>query len=286
VIGEAILKLGLPTAYNLLPATHREKKTALRISIIKRKFITMKQTSVNDFFDLMVRRKMYSSKSNLQFYLNTLFDNVKLEQREVLDVGGGSGLLSFYAAVKGAKKAVCLEPENAGSTSGMIKGFYDLRKDFPASLPVELAPHTLQEYLPQAGADMYDVVIMHNSINHLDEEAGIHLLNSDASYKTYLSIFENVFRIMKKDGVLIITDCSCNNFFNDIGVKNIFTPTIEWHKHQKPGTWITLFKAAGFRDPKTKWLSPNRLGKSGVFIMGNYLMSYLTRSYFKVTIIK
>ena len=57
---------------------------------------------------------------------------------------------------------------------------------------------------------MYDVVIMHNSINHLDEEAGIHLLKSDASYKTYLTIFENVFRIMKKGGVLIVTDCFCS----------------------------------------------------------------------------
>ncbi|MBO9204161.1 MULTISPECIES: class I SAM-dependent methyltransferase [Niastella] len=246
----------------------------------------MKQSNVNDFFDLMVKRKMYSSKANLQFYLNTLFENVDLTQKEVLDVGGGSGLLSYYAAVKGAQKAICLEPEFAGSTSGMIKKFYDLRKDFPASLPVELSTHTLQEYLQQAGVEKYDVVIMHNSINHLDEEAGIQLLKSDASYRTYLSIFEKVFRIMKKGGVLIVTDCSCDNFFNDIGMKNIFTPTIEWHKHQRPGTWITLFKAAGFSNPTIKWLSPNRLGKPGTFIMGNYLMSYLTRSYFKVTIVK
>ncbi|OQP53449.1 hypothetical protein A4H97_23680 [Niastella yeongjuensis] len=246
----------------------------------------MKQTSIDEFFDLVVKRKMYSSKANLQFYLDILFKNVTLAEREVLDVGGGSGLLSYYAAVKGAKRAVCLEPENAGSTNGMIKGFYELRKDFPASLPVELATYTLQEYLRQTETETYDVVIMHNSVNHLDEEAGIHLLHSDTSYKTYLSIFENVFRIMKKEGVLIVTDCSCVNFFKDIGMKNIFTPTIEWHKHQKPGTWIALFKAAGFSNPTVKWLSPNRLRKPGTYIMGNYLMSYLTRSYFKVTISK
>lgn len=247
---------------------------------------TMKQTIVDDFFDIIVNRKIYPSKKNLQFRLNYLFENVDLAERDVLDVGGGNGLLSFYTAVKGAKKVVCLEPEFAGSTSGIIKRFYDLRKDFPASLPVELSTRTLQEYVQDAGAEMYDVVIMHNSINRLNKEEDIHQLKSDISYKSYLTIFENVFRIMKKGGVLIVTDCSCNNFFNDIGVKNILAPSMEWHKHQKPGTWIRIFKAVGFRNPKVRWLTPNRLGKPGIFILGNYFMAYMTASYFKVTIVK
>jgi len=246
----------------------------------------MKQSIVNDFFDLVVSRKMYSSKKNLQFRLNNLFEKVDLAQKDVLDVGGGSGLLSFYAAVKGAKKVVCIEPEFAGSRNGMIKGFYDLRKDFPASLPVELRPLTLQEYLQHAHPETYDVVIMNNSINHLDEEAGIHLLKNDASYQSYLTIFADVFRIMKKGGILIVTDCSCDNFFNDIGIKNRLAPSIEWHKHQSPRTWIRLFKAAGFSNSTVKWLTPNRLGKPGIFILGNYVMAYLTTSYFKVTTVK
>ncbi|MBO9203060.1 MULTISPECIES: class I SAM-dependent methyltransferase [Niastella] len=246
----------------------------------------MKQTIVNDFYDLMISRKMFSNKKNLQFKLDSLFKNVNLTNKNVLDVGGGSGLLSFYAAVKGAKKVVCLEPEFAGSTNGIIKKFYDLQKELPASLPVELNTHTLQDYFQEAGSEMYDVVIMHNSINHLDEEAGINLLKSDACYKTYLAIFKNVFSIIKKGGVLIVTDCSCKNFFNDIGVKNILAPSIEWHKHQKPRTWIKLLKAVEFRNSKVKWLTPNRLGKIGIFILGNPFMAYMTASYFKVTVIK
>ena len=246
----------------------------------------MQQTTVNDFYDIMIRRKMFSCKKNLQFKLNSLFKNVKLAEKEVLDVGGGSGLLSFYAAVKGAKKVVCLEPEFAGSTSGIIKKFYDLRRDFPVSLPVELRTQTLQEHLQEAGAEMYDVVIMHNSINHLNEEATINLLKNNDCYKTYLTIFENVFRIMKRGGILIVTDCSCKNFFNDIGVKNVLAPSLEWHKHQKPGTWIKLFKAAGFRNSTVKWLTPHRLGKPGTYIFGNPFMAYMTASNFKVTIFK
>jgi SAM-dependent methyltransferase len=246
----------------------------------------MTQKNATDFFDLMVSRKMYSGKKNLKFYLNVLFENVELRQKNVLDVGGGKGLLSFYAAVKGAKKAVCLEPEKDGSRNGMTQGYHDLRMEFPESLPVELIPLTLQEYMQQTDADMYDVIIMHNSINHLNEYACIHLLENEASYTEYVTIFKNVFRITKNGGVLIVTDCSCKNFFNDIGVKNIFVPTIEWHKHQKPGTWVSLLKDVGFRNPTVKWLTPNRLGKPGRVLLGNYFMSYLTRSFFKVTMEK
>lgn len=246
----------------------------------------MTQKNANDFFNLIVSRKMYSGKENLKFYLNNLFENVELAQKEVLDVGGGSGLLTFYAAIKGAKKAVCLEPEKNGSRNGMTQGYYDLRKEFPETLPVELIPLTLQEYVQQADAALYDVVIMHNSINHLNEEACIHLLKNEVSYNEYVAIFKEVYRILKKGGVLIATDCSCNNFFNDVGMKNIFVPSIEWHKHQRPGTWISLLKKAGFKNPTLKWLSPNRLGRPGRLVMGNYFISYLTRSYFKVTMQK
>ena len=91
---------------------------------------------------------------------------------------------------------------------------------------------------------------------------------------------------MKKKGTLIVTDASCNNFFNDVRMKNVLAPTIEWHKHQQPGTWIKLLKESGFRNPEVVWLSPNRLGRPGRFLFGNYFISYLTTSFFKIRIEK
>ena len=64
----------------------------------------MTSKNASDFYDLMVSKKMYSSKSKLKFYLNNLFENVDFTDKEVLDVGGGRGLLSFYAAVEGARQ--------------------------------------------------------------------------------------------------------------------------------------------------------------------------------------
>lgn len=245
----------------------------------------IQETSTN-FYDLAIRRKMYSNKANLKFHLHSLFGNMDLKNKEVLDVGGGSGLLTFYAAAEGAKKAICLEPELDGSRNGMIKQYHDVQSELQISSPVEQLPLTLQDYMKQAKPDSFDVVIMHSSINHLDEEACIQLLKNDSSYRSYIAIFKDVYRITKKGGVLIVSDCSRNNFFNDIGMKNVFVPSIEWHKHQAPETWVSIFKEVGFKNPKVKWLSPNRLGKVGEVVAGNYLVSYLTRSYFKVTVEK
>ena len=91
---------------------------------------------------------------------------------------------------------------------------------------------------------------------------------------------------MREGGTLLITDCSCNNFFKSIGVKNLFAPTIEWHKHQAPGTWIALLKEVGFKNPKVEWKSRNRLGKAGRVLLGNRFISYMMESGFKLTMKK
>lgn len=246
----------------------------------------MTSMNADHFFEIVVKKKLYSSKGNLKFYLNGLFKNVDLSQKEVLDIGGGKGIVSLYAAVRGAKKVVCLEPEEDGSRNGMISAYHQLRKELPDSLPVELLPLRLQDYLQQTGTEKYDIVVLNSSINHLDEEACIRLRETDASYRTYVNIFKEVSRIMKKGGVLIATDVSCKNFFNDIGVKNVFVPTIEWHKHQRPDTWVSVLKDAGFKNPHVKWPSLNRLRTPGRLLTANPFMSYLMRSAFQLTMEK
>jgi SAM-dependent methyltransferase len=241
----------------------------------------MTEKMLNPYFDLAIERKMYASKPNLAFHLDYIFGDTVLAGKKVLDVGGGAGLLSIYAAVNGAKKVICLEPECDGSSSGMINDFNGFKSALSDALPAELLPLTLQQFLQQSGEDEFDVVVLHNSINHLDEEACINLQKSDASYNTYKAVFAGVYYKMKPGGIIIIADCSCSNFYNDIGVKNVFVPTIEWHKHQQPGTWIALLKEVGFRNPRVEWSTPNRFGEAGRLLMGNSVMAYFTSSHFK-----
>ncbi|GHA72853.1 class I SAM-dependent methyltransferase [Pontibacter akesuensis] len=246
----------------------------------------MLKTVKSNFFDLAIDRKMYSNKPNLAFRLNYIFEGVNFVNKTVLDVGGGAGLLTFYAAVKGAKKVVCLEPEFDGSNSGMIEKFKEFKSALATSFPIEHLPLTLQDYVGQIKDESYDIVLLHNSINHLDEEACISFLEKESSYNTYKEIFTAVYSKMSKGGKLIVADCSRDNFLNAIGMKCYFNPTIEWHKHQRPETWVSLLKEIGFRKPVIKWSTPNKLGKPGRVLMGNSFMSYLTQSHFKFTMEK
>ncbi len=71
----------------------------------------IKIKSVDIYLSVMVKTGLYPNKNNLKVFLNTLFKGIDFENKRVLDIGGGRGLLSLYAACKGAREVICLEPE-------------------------------------------------------------------------------------------------------------------------------------------------------------------------------
>jgi SAM-dependent methyltransferase len=243
----------------------------------------MDSAIVNNVYELVVNRKILSKKRNIKFRFKYLFNQVDFSDKRVLDVGGGIGWITFFAAAKGAQKAVCLEPECAGSRNGMINKFNEFKSELQSALPVEHLPLTLQEHLQQIDGEAYDIVVLHNSINHLDEEACISLRQKESSYNTYKDIFTEVYNKMRPGGKLIVADCSRHNFYNAIGVKVSITRSIEWHKHQAPETWIGLLEEIGFKNPKLQWSTPDKFGQVGRVFMGNPLISYFSNSHFKFT---
>src|SRR5215468_7528117 len=100
----------------------------------------MRQEFAADAFDrymsAAIDQKLYSNVRNLRRHLQYIFDGIDLRDREVLDIGGGSGLLAVYAAVCGARSAVCVEPEGAGSSSGMRSRFERFKSAVNPHLPV------------------------------------------------------------------------------------------------------------------------------------------------------
>ena len=74
------------------------------------------EQDINLYLNTIVKEGLYSSKSRLKFQMDMLFRGVDLKDKKVLDIGGGYGLFSLYAASRGAKKVICLEPEADGCT--------------------------------------------------------------------------------------------------------------------------------------------------------------------------
>src|SRR5579862_7369395 len=82
-----------------------------------------------DYYSVILSRGLYTNKRNLRNHLKGIFGEYDFARKRVLEVGGGNGLLSFYAASQGAEEVICLEPEAAGSTSGINSHFERTRDD-------------------------------------------------------------------------------------------------------------------------------------------------------------
>lgn len=235
------------------------------------------------YLTTVIREGLYSSKGKLQFEMDTVFRGIDLQNKSFLDIGGGSGLYSFYAAYQGAKKVVCLEPEAEGSSSAVTDKFNKLSKRLERD-NVALERVTLQAFEPEG--ETFDVILLHNSINHLDERACINLLRESKSKAVYQEIFSKIYALSNKGATLIICDCSRYNFFALLRIRNPFVPKIEWHKHQAPEVWASLLGEARFVNPKIRWLSFNTLRNWGRVLTGNKLVAYFLTSHFCLTMDK
>jgi len=238
---------------------------------------------INRFFELAVTEWGYYTAEKVQFRISNFLGDVYLDGKAALDIGCGTGLMSIYAACKGAAAVIGLEPEEAGTTSGYLKEFNKMVTTLGLTTATGLS-QTLQEFDPQG--QLFDLVLMDSSINHLEEEACIHLQNSPEARNRYLEIFNKISSLMKSGGIVIIRDCSRYNFFAALGIKNPLCPVIEWHKHQSPKFWADLMGQCGFTNPKIEWplLTPKLQAVRK--IVCTQIGAYFLRSSFRLVIQK
>jgi len=151
----------------------------------------------------------------------------------------------------GANPVICLEPELEGSRKGVSSKLKQLCDNLPKDAIIQKAV-TFQEFDPDG--QTFDIILLHNSINHLDEEACANVQVSNAARNRYKLIFEKLSEIAAPGAKLIICDCSRYNFFDSVGLRNPLAPTIQWHMHQSPAYWSRVLHEVGFRKPKIRWL--------------------------------
>lgn len=235
------------------------------------------------YFTVVAEEGIYPNRENLEFYLRYLFDAVPLEGKKVLEIGGGAGWLSLFTRCRGATRVVCLEPEVAGSSRDVGRKFRRLADRIGVDR-VSVEPVTLQKF--DAGQEKFEVIIMHDSINHLDEEACIGLKRDKSAIGRYRALFGKIGRLACPGAMLVVTDCSRYNFFAMLRLNSPVARTIEWEKHQSPWTWAHLLYEAGFRRPRIRWSSFNRLGRVGRLLLGNPVAAFFLTSHFCLTMTK
>lgn len=222
---------------------------------------------------------LHSNAKRLDFYLDQLYRGVELEGRSLLDVGGGSGLLAGMAvADRGAERAVVLEPVMEGSTATVPAQFKALQGSLNLGERFILLPIVLEDLGTEY--DPFDIVMLHNSINHIVEDKVDRVPYSLEAQRQYHEFFEVLRSHMRPGGVLIVADCSNRNFFGDVGLRSPFARTIDWRIHQPPEQWAGMLREHGFETESLDWTTYNSLGRAGALLMGNRVASYATRSHF------
>jgi SAM-dependent methyltransferase len=240
----------------------------------------MNDQKSSNLWKIITARNPHRSLGDLQYYFNYVFQNIALRNRVVLEIGCGSGIMAAYIAHKEAEFVLGLEPEAGGS----IPGHLNLSRKIPKALSlnpgrIQILPATIQEYDPEGVK--FDVVLMHNSINHLDEKASTELHASQEARKIYLHILDKISGLLNDSGTLLILDCSRYNFWPLLGLRNPFCPEIQWEKHQPPELWIYLLRRCGLRRPKIQWTSFKTIRGLGKPLR-NRFASYFFTSHFRL----
>lgn len=209
---------------------------------------------------------------NVSFnYLEWLFSGIDFKGKRVLDIGGGRGLYSYFAKFKGASNVTNLDPFSDGSSGNFIKNH-------------ELSVTHESIYFQDLDSSIkFDVIILHDSINHLNESMYSKLTSDKIAYNTYSLLINKMYNHLDFNGVISVSDCSNFNFYNCVGLKNPFSPTIEWHLHQPPNILIEIFKNENFNFLKLRWTPFKRFGIVGrlLSILG-FLPSFFMQSHYNI----
>ena len=233
-------------------------------------------SSIDRYFEI-IKPNRFTKK-----YINFLFRNIPFRNKKVIDIGSGSGKYGIFAAINGAQKVVCLEPNLDGASDTISEKFWEYKNKLHLT-NIELHSLTFQQYSDTSND--FDLILLHNSINHLDEFACINIQNDPRAKSVYQELAKKIFLLSSHNAKLIISDCTSSNFFAFLHLNNPFAPGIEWNKHQPPEIWIQIFLNAGFGNPTVHWTTSaifgdSILGRIGRRIFDNKIISYFSLGHY------
>src|SRR5262249_3361567 len=111
--------------------------------------------------------------TGLDWHCRSLLEGVALAGGHALEIGAGDGIISLWLLDAGARSVVSLEPEADGSTHGVSARLAEHGRALALGRDRWLVrAETFQSYEPDRS---FRLILLHNSINHLDEDACIHL---------------------------------------------------------------------------------------------------------------
>ena len=168
-------------------------------------------SSIQEFITTITKLGEYSNGNSLKIYLQQFFGKHSVKNLRILDIGGGAGLLSFWVAFNDGL-AVCLEPESGGSSHGIRKSFNKI--SLALNICSERAHQLSTTFQEFSDNNRFDMILLANSINHLNEEATIRLQEDIGAFKEYLSYFRKMHSLLSSRGSVSNVVTGNANVFN------------------------------------------------------------------------
>jgi SAM-dependent methyltransferase len=236
------------------------------------------EKSVAEYVSLGRKKGLWRHGAGFKHYCrHQLFGGIDFRGRRMLDIGAGNGKFSLWAAAHGAASIVALEPTADGADAGSKVGSLRSMRDTLGFANIEIEESRIQDHIPKM---LYDIVLLHYSVNHLDEYACVTLRQDPGSYAAYQEIFRRIYGMMAPGGFIVMSDCTDTCFWNKVGLTNPFAPDIEWFKHQPPAVWQGLLMSVGFHSAATLWTYEPKSMDFGRLFLSNRLVSYFYTSIF------
>jgi SAM-dependent methyltransferase len=216
----------------------------------------------------------YRSLDRYETRARFVLAGVPLAGARVLDVGCGSGAFSLWAALHGASHVLGLEPEASGSTADSVDVCRTLVTQLQLDQRVSISNRRLED-LPVPSMS-FDVAVLYNVINHLNEDAVSRLHEDEGAMRAYVAILQHLKRLLSPGAWVIVADCGRRNLWNQLSMRSPLAPTIEWHKHQQPEVWVRCFAEADFELVDLRWSPLYPFGR----LSTHRFVQYLTASHF------
>jgi 2-polyprenyl-3-methyl-5-hydroxy-6-metoxy-1,4-benzoquinol methylase len=218
--------------------------------------------------------------TGLDWHCRCLLDGVDLAGGHAMEIGAGDGVISMWMLHAGAASVTSLEPEADGSTHGIT----ELVQAHRQALGLDPARwtflhQTFQDYVPDR---RFRLILLQNSINHLDEDACVHLLEDPAARQRYRDLFAKMAGMLEPGGQVVLADCARTNHWSWLGRRSPWSYMIEWHKHQEPETWAAVLAEAGLVPEAQTWWHPFYRVRALQPLIGNRTAARWLSSYFVV----
>lgn len=215
---------------------------------------------------------------NSEGYMDYVRGEIALRGCRVLDVGAGGGAISEYFVKEGADEVIALEPESSGSDY-KAASFERLSQRADSYGGLRAIPETLQEYQP---SENFDVVLLHNSINHLNESAVQSLHEDPDARAAFENLISKLSTVTTEEGKVIVLDSGRASLWRYLP-KSPFS--IEWEKHQDPHIWVDLFEQLDFEAMSLRWTPVFGYGPVVEWLSGYKFGGFLRTAHFRLAFV-